>query len=154
MNKIKGTFGIKIGSTVIPTNSKAVYHSYQNYFAGVGKGVKTTHEWVFNDTQYLVRPDGSWFVALIDKPDWNKDINGFICLEQDVYEVDSREGEYISGHGEIAYTTMVESSKGKTQYEVLTYKDGSLSCNCPAWKYQGGITRGCKHTKKVLDDRK
>lgn len=41
----------------------------------------------------------------------------------------------------------VESARtpGK-RYEVISYADGSLSCNCPQWKFRG---HNCKHVKEV-----
>lgn len=38
------------------------------------------------------------------------------------------------------------ATKRGTTYEVIRYDDDSLSCNCPAWKFQG---RNCKHVKEI-----
>jgi hypothetical protein len=46
----------------------------------------------------------------------------------------------------VKHIVTVQSSSNKTKtYEVLTYDDGSTSCNCPAWTRSA--LRTCKHLK-------
>ena len=39
------------------------------------------------------------------------------------------------------------SSRGVTTYQTILYDDGSTSCDCPGWIFQG---HNCKHVKILL----
>ena len=51
--------------------------------------------------------------------------------------------------------TFGSASNPDVEYEMLLYRDGSLSCNCPGWtrRVAADNTRSCKHTRAVDLDR-
>jgi hypothetical protein len=50
-----------------------------------------------------------------------------------------------------AWSTL--SSQGTTTYETVLYDDGTLSCDCPGWKFsRNGKPRACKHTKRYQSE--
>jgi len=78
-------------------------------------------------------------------------ITGFICRLVDL--VDGKRTEYVKSK-KVWSITAVESSKKNKSWEVIIYDDGTLSCNCPAWKYRGGVNNphdGCKHVVKIME---
>lgn len=131
----------------------------------VEESIGTRREWKLPDDIY--KPDSvsrrplqwesalhCYFVPFKHPVPWDKDnpaagaIIGFICSSGDLYDPNVKDRAMGKS---VERTVAVESSKGKKTWEVLVYTDGSMSCNCPAWKYQKGITHGCKHTKKVQE---
>jgi len=45
-----------------------------------------------------------------------------------------------------------ESKPGKF-FEIRLGADDKVYCTCPSWKFHGGATKGCKHTRAFLDTR-
>lgn len=74
---------------------------------------------------------------------------GFLVREIEIFDVTPREGQYVMGKIVERPVHVQSKSNPNKSYEVLVYTDGTMSCNCPAWKFKGGITHGCKHTKSV-----
>jgi hypothetical protein len=49
--------------------------------------------------------------------------------------------------------TTVKSSAGDRRYKIKRDKTtGTLSCDCPAWIFQRGVRKPCKHIKSFLGD--
>ena len=67
-------------------------------------------------------------------------VYGFICAEHDIVP----KKIYAMGKN-VERTFAMESSNGKKSYEILLYENGTLSCNCPGWRFR----KECRHTKEI-----
>jgi len=48
--------------------------------------------------------------------------------------------------------TFRSKSNPLKKYIVALKEDGTLGCDCPAWKFQKGGKNHCKHLQALLDD--
>jgi hypothetical protein len=53
---------------------------------------------------------------------------------------------------EVLYAWATPSSHGTTTYETLVFRNGEMSCNCPAWVFKRGDERRCKHITLYEDE--
>ena len=116
---------------------------------------ETKHEWMIEDEQMF--DYGKYVLIVLSQMmpeqvnDWTHNTIGFFVAKDAMYVPGQRDGRLSKSGKRIAKKFEVQSSSSKKKkYEVLYYSDATISCNCPAWIYQGGATRGCKHTKKVM----
>lgn len=58
----------------------------------------------------------------------------------------------VASASDVLYAWATPSSHGTTTYETLLLKDGSLSCNCPAWVFKRGEERRCRHITLYEDE--
>jgi hypothetical protein len=81
---------------------------------------------------------------------------GFLVDEINLYNPTSKRraiGKKVDHKVMVESTSSSKRSTNVRQWEVLVYTDGSMSCNCPAWRFNKSTPRVCKHTQKVLADR-
>lgn len=53
---------------------------------------------------------------------------------------------------EVLYAWATPSSHGTTTYETLVFRNGEMSCNCPAWVFKRGDERRCRHITLYEDE--
>lgn len=148
---------VSIGVKIFPIFIDATMHNILQ----IGSAEITKREWKFLANQVFqcppminkqkLGPAPKAFIKFQDvvvEPDKHVSYVGFLVNFTDIYTVHHKSHAM---HKNVERIVMVESSKKNVKWEVIIYKDGSTSCNCPAWRYQG--QKGCKHITKVLDTR-
>lgn len=58
----------------------------------------------------------------------------------------------VTSTPDVLYAWATPSSHGTTTYETLLFRDGTLSCNCPAWVFKRGEERRCRHITLYEDE--
>ena len=143
-------FAIALKTAIWPVLKKE--HTNQRYSLMMDRLRTVNREWKFYGKTISQCPPGAaatvitgiWFVQF---PEPDGECIGFLCPSSSVYQADEHKDDVRHAQpSSVDHSVMVQGSQGKT-WTVLFWEDGRVTCNCPSWIYQGGLYKGCKHTK-------